>query len=658
MPQTYHEAALDASTDMPILTATQVAKFHADLEVLRDVTFSLEPGEKIGLIGRNGSGKTTLLRVVAGLDQPDRGGIAAATWARLAYLPQTPEGSSAATVFAHVLTGAADVRVLEKRVHDLEQLMSTPEVHGDAVRLQAIMDEYGRAREHFEHAGGFTLETRAKTVLSGLGFTEADHARPLGVLSGGWRVRAELARVLLTEPDVLLLDEPTNHLDLEATEWLEGYLAAFPGACIVVSHDRYLLDAVTSRTLDLEDGRVEPYPGAYSVYVKLKAEKMRLQQEAWERQLDEVERLKDFIRRYKAGQRAAQAHSREKMLARVEADAVERPRTQRAMRAKADAVPRSGRIVVRLQGVTKRFEDEGNDASVEVLSGVSLEIYRGERTGLLGPNGAGKSTLLRLIAGLESPTSGIVARGTGVRPRYFAQESAEDLDLDGTVLDEVLADRPMEPEQVRTYLGRFLFSGDEVYKRVGMLSGGERQRLSLAKLLLDEPNLLLLDEPTNHLDIPSREALEDALRDFPGTMIVATHDRYLLERLATRILTVDDQGVSDFRGTYHELRERRARETMPLPSPAEPGAPGRGSPSRSRRTRAAERPTPLTFDQVAAQIAVAERELAEIGVSLGDPELYRDPERAKATRARYEQAERRLEELYQTLATIVEDAAE
>ncbi len=641
---------------MPILTVNQVAKFHADLEVLRDVTFSLEPGEKVGLIGRNGSGKTTLLRVVAGLDDPDRGGIAEVTWARVAYLPQIPEGPLAATVFAHVLAGAADVRALEKRVQDLEQLMATPEVHSDPLRLQAIMDEYARAREHFEHAGGFTLETRARTVLSGLGFTEADHARPLGVLSGGWRVRAELARVLLTEPDLVLLDEPTNHLDLDATEWLEGYLGAFPGACIVVSHDRYLLDAITTRTLELEDGRVEPYPGAYSVYVKLKAEKIRLQQEAWERQLEEVEKLKDYIRRYKAGQRAAQAHSREKMLARVQADAVERPRTERAMRAKASAVPRSGQIVVRLQGVTKRFEDERNEASVEVLSSVSLEIHRGERTGLLGPNGAGKSTLLRLIAGLESPTSGIVTLGTGVRPRYFAQESAEDLDLNGTVLDEVLADRPLEPEQVRTYLGRFLFSGDEVYKRVGMLSGGERQRLSLAKLLLDEPNLLLLDEPTNHLDIPSREALEEALREFPGTMIVATHDRYLLERLATRILTVDDQGVSDFRGTYHELRERRARETVPQPVRAERGVAGCGASSGSRRTRAAEGTTPPTFDQVAAQIALAERELAETGARLGDPELYRDPGRAKAMRAQYEQVERRLEELYQTLATVVQQA--
>ena len=651
---------------MPVLTVADVAKSHADLEILKSVTFSLEPKERVALIGRNGTGKTTLLRLLAGLDEPDRGRVSLAGWARVAYLPQTPEGPTETAVLAHVLAGAADVHALEARIHDLEHRMAAPEVHDDPARLRDVMEEYSRVREHFEHAGGFTLETRAQVVLSGLGFGESDHARPLGVLSGGWRVRAELARALLGEPDLLLLDEPTNHLDLATTEWLESYLKAFPGACIVVSHDRYLLDAVTSRTLELEDGRVESYPGAYSTYVALKAEQVRLQQEAWKRQQEEIEKLKDYIRRYKAGQRAAQAHSREKMLARVENAAVDRPRETRAMRVKADAAPASGRMVARLKNVAKRFEDNGasggaggaddRPGGVEVLSGVSLEIYRGERIGLLGPNGAGKSTLLRLIAGLDSPTSGIVTLGAGVRPRYFAQESAEVLDPANTVLDEILADRPMTPEQVRTYLGRFLFSGEDVFKRVGMLSGGERQRLSLARLLLDEPNLLLLDEPTNHLDIPSREALEAALREFPGTIIVATHDRYLLERLATRILTVGDRDVADFRGTYHELRERRERGAATRPGSAQrQAAPGT---KRPKKRPAAVRPATPTFDEVAAQIAVAERERDEAGAWLGDPELYRDPERAKAMRMRYEDAVRRLESLYETLNNVEETVEE
>ena len=653
---------------MPLLAVNDVSKSYADLEILRGVTFSLEARERAALIGRNGTGKTTLLRLLAGLDQPDTGRIGLAGWARVAYLPQTPVGPSESAVLAHVLEGAADVRALEARAHDLEHLMAAPEVHGDTNRLNAVMEEYARVREHFEHAGGFTLETRAWMVLSGLGFREPDLARPLGVLSGGWRVRAELARALLGEPDLLLLDEPTNHLDLAATEWLEGYLKSFPGACVVVSHDRALLDAVTSRTLELEDGRVASYPGAYSAYARLKAERIRLQQEAWERQQEEIAKLEDYIRRYKAGQRAAQAKSREKMLARVEAELIEAPRERRGLRVRATSAPASGKMVARLKKVTKRFEDPTAAAvgvgeagapaagagspgatGIEVLSEVNLEIYRGERVGMLGPNGAGKSTLLRLIAGMDSPTSGIVTLGAGVRPRYFAQESTQALDPANTVLDEILSDRPLSPEQVRAYLGRFLFSGEEVFKRVRMLSGGERQRLSLAKLLLDEPNLLLLDEPTNHLDIPAREALEAALREFPGTMIVATHDRYLLERLATRILTVEDRGIADFAGTYRELRERRTREAAQRARRPEPRA-GRAA----RKGAAGTQPAAPTFDEVAAQIAAAERERDEAAGWLGDPDLYRDAARAKAMRLRYEEAEHRLEELYETLERIEE----
>jgi ATP-binding cassette subfamily F protein 3 len=630
---------------MPLLSVTDISKSHADEEIFSGVTFAIEPNERVALIGRNGTGKTTLLRLIAGLDSPDRGRISLGGWARLAYLPQTPAGHSETPVMAHVLAGAVDVNALQARIHDLEQRMAEPEVHHDPDLLQAIMDEYARAREHFEHAGGFTIETRAKMVLSGLGFREADYERPLGVLSGGWRVRAELARALLTEPDLLLLDEPTNHLDLAATEWLEDYLRAFAGACIVVSHDRYLLDAVTSRTLELEERHLEVYPGSYSAYVALKAERARLRLQTWERQQEEIAKLEDYIRRYRAGQRAAQAKSREKMLARVEADLVDAPRTQRALRMKMTPAPASGQRVARLKRVTKTFD--GRD----VLSEVSLEIIRGERVGLLGPNGAGKSTLLRMIAGLEMPTAGVVSLGVGVRPRYFAQESTQALDVERTVLDEVLGDRPMTPEQIRSYLGRFLFTGEDVFKRIGMLSGGERQRLLLATLLLDEPNLLLLDEPTNHLDIASREALEAALREFPGTMIVATHDRYLLERLATRILTVEDQGVADFKGTYHEMRERRAREA------AQAGRPQARPAKASRKAASPPQPPKPTFDQVAAQIATAEEDLRDAGAWLGDPDLYRDPERAKAMRERYESAARRIESLYKLLEEVEEDAA-
>jgi ATP-binding cassette subfamily F protein 3 len=628
---------------MPILTASNLTKAYAGEPVLQGVSFALEPKEKVALVGRNGTGKTTLLRILAGLDGADAGAVSQVSWAKVAYLPQIPEASGDLTVWDHALSGAAGIHALEGRLRELEARMATPEVHGDPARLHAVLDEYGRIRSHYEHAGGFNLPARAGMVLSGLGFSEADREKRLGDLSGGWRGRAELARVLLAEPDLFLLDEPTNHLDLSAMEWLEEHLRAFPGAALIVSHDRYLIDAVTSRTLELEHTRVTSYPGAYSAYVRLKVEETRRRQDLYERQEEGREKFEDYIRRYKAGNRATMAKSREKMLARFDARAIAAPREQRKMKVRASAGAASGKTVATLRGVSKRFD------GLDVLRDVDLQIFRGERVGLLGPNGAGKSTLLRLIAGMETPTAGQVTRGTNVRVAYFAQEPTAALDPDHSVLEEILGDRQMTPEAVRTYLGRFLFSGDDAYKKVSMLSGGERQRLNLAKLLLDEPNALLLDEPTNHLDIPAREALEAALRDFPGTIIVATHDRYLLERLATRILTAHDRGISDFHGTYHELRTRRAREATEKQAAA--------------RARAIERPAPPaptgpTFDQIATEIAAAERVLEDAGRQLSDPELYRDAGRVKDARAQYDAAQRRLDELYALLATVEGKPAE
>ncbi|MGH2349729.1 MAG: ABC-F family ATP-binding cassette domain-containing protein [bacterium] len=634
---------------MPILTVQDMTKTYAGEAVFDGVTFSLEPREKVALIGRNGSGKTTLLRLLAGLDEPDRGRVALERWARPAYLAQVPAAAAAVPILAHVLTGAADIQALDVRLRELEHLMAVPAVHDDAGRLTEVMAEYASVRDHFEHAGGFGLETAARSVLTGLGFREADFVRSIGELSGGWRVRAELARALLMEPDLLLLDEPTNHLDLDATEWLESYLQSFPGAMIVVGHDRYLLDAVTTRTLELEDGTVTSYQGSYTAYAALKSERVRREAELYERQQEEVTKLQAYIRRYKAGNRATQAKSREKMLARVRSQEREKPRRRGAMRVRVEAHRTSGRLVARLTGVGKRYDGR------RVLSGVALEVHRGDRIGLLGGNGAGKTTLLRMIAGAEEPTEGVVALGAGVQARYFAQEATEVLDPERTVLDEILGDRPMTPEDVRTYLGRFLFSGDDVYKRVRMLSGGERQRLSLAKLLLDRPNFLLLDEPNNHLDIPSREALEQALLEYTGTMILATHDRYLLERIATRIVTVAAGALSDFQGTYRELRRHARRPESRVPSPvSRPKTRGEADSSLHDQTAAGGRAVPAapTFEQVAAHIAAAERELEDAGRGLSDPETYRDPERVRLMRAQYDAAAARLEDLYDVLGTV------
>src|SRR5207245_145463 len=512
---------------MAILTASDLSKRYGAEPILRGVTFSVEPEEKVALIGRNGSGKTTLLRLLAGLDEPDAGSVSHARWAKIGYLAQIPTGPGDADVFAHALSGAADVRALEARLRELEAQMARPDVHDNPHRLAEVMAEYAQVRHHFEHAGGFTLEARARTVLGGLGFSEEGMTQTLGTLSGGWRVRAELARVLLAEPDLLLLDEPTNHLDLAATEWLEEYLGAFPGAAVIVSHDRRLLDAVTSRTLDLDAGAVTSFPGSYSAYATMKTQQIQHQAEAYRRHQEEVEKLEAYIRRYRAGNRATQAKSREKRLARLTSTPVQPPRAQPVMRPAARTASQSGRMVVRLQEVAKQYDQRA------VLSGIDLEIYRGDRVGV----------------------------------RY----------------------------------------------------GRESQRLSLLKLLLHQPNLLLLDEPTNHLDIPSREALEAALMEFPGTFVIATHDRYLLERLATRVLTVEDGRVADFRGTYDDFKAKR-RRPVGQPSPQRRGsvpAPREARPARSVKTRV------VTFEELAVQITAAEQELADAGRLLADPELYR-----------------------------------
>ncbi len=643
---------------MALLVASDLHKSYGGDEILRGAGFAIEPGEKVALIGRNGTGKTTLLRLIAGIDEPDRGRVSIAAWARAAYLPQVPGWAPECTVLGRVVSSAADLHAMEDRMREVERLMASPDVSREPGRLEAAMEEYAHLREHFEHAGGYTLETRARMALFGLGFREEEMARPLSAQSGGWRVRAELARALLGEPDLLLLDEPTNHLDASALEWLEDYLRSFPGACVMVSHDRALLDAVTTRTLELEDHAVASYPGSYSKYASLKAERTRLREQAWERREEEIARLEDYVRRYKAGQRADLAKSREKMIARLrshqgkEADQAHGgeagpPARAAKMRVSTRPAPASGKMVARLRKVEKRFD------SMEVLKDVSLEIHRGDRIGLLGPNGAGKTTLLQIVAGLEPPTAGTVTLGAGVRPHYFAQEAGDALDPSRTVLDEVLADRPLTPEQVRGYLGRFLFSGDEVFKRTGMLSGGERQRLNLAKMLLDSPNLLLLDEPTNHLDIPSREALEEALFEFDGTMVIATHDRYLLDRLANRILTVEERGITDFRGTYGEQRAARARQAArALQESSSASRRPAGAGQAARRGREAAQPVKPTFDEVAERINAVERDLHDAAGWLGDPDLYRDPNRAREMRLRYEEAEKRLAELYQLLEEV------
>ncbi|HKX16992.1 MAG TPA: ABC-F family ATP-binding cassette domain-containing protein, partial [bacterium] len=563
---------------MPLVSAVNLTKSYAGVAVLVGASCAIEPGQKVGLVGRNGAGKTTLLRIIAGLESPDDGQVAFAPGAAAGYLPQLPEVDESRTLWEEAASAFAATRSAERRMQEAEHRLALPEVHGDAAALAGALEEYGRLRETFERGGGFTYEAEIRRTLAGLGFREEQWDRPLASMSGGQRARGALARLLLTAPDLLLLDEPTNHLDLDALEWLQTFLQGFRGAVLVVSHDRYLLDAVTARTFELDAGRVEDYPGAYTAYVAEREARRTRQQELFERQREEIAALEEYIRRNRAGQKSRQAKSREKRLEKMVR--LEAPRVVRGPAFRLDAPRRGPQVVVRLRNLGKCYGDTA------VLFGVSLEIRRGEKVGVIGPNGAGKTTLLRIIAGLEPPTAGLAKLGPGVRVGYFAQHAEGTLAPEQTVLDTVLGDRAMSPEQVRRVLGRFLFSGETVYKRVGDLSGGERRRVALARLVLDRPDLLLLDEPTTHFDLPSLDALEQALAGFEGAMLLASHDRYLLDHVARRLLIVDAGSVRDVAGPYHAYRasltgvpiDRQAVDPPPQAArsrPADAAAPAR-----------------------------------------------------------------------------------
>ncbi len=649
---------------MPVLSVSNLTRAYGDTTVLAGVSFGVEPGEKLGLVGRNGVGKTTVLRLLAGLDHADGGAVSLRPGARAGYLAQIPDVSDGHTLWEEAAAAFAGLRQVEQRLADAEALMASPEVHGDDAKLASALEEYGRLRDRFETTGGFTYEAEIRRTLAGLGFEEEQFEQPLASMSGGQRSRAALARLLLSGPDMLLLDEPTNHLDLDALEWLQGFLAQSRGALLLVSHDRYLLDAVTTRTLELEDGRIEDYPGNYSYYAAERVARRARQQELFERQQEEVEGLKDYIRRNHAsgGQNARQAKSREKRLAKIQPIAA--PKHARTLSFRLDAPRRGPQLVLRARNLTKRFDER------EVLRQVSFEIRRGEKVGMIGPNGTGKTTILRIAAGLEPATSGTVELGPGVRLGYFAQHAEEALDLDRTVLDEVLGSRPLSPEQVRTLLGRFLFSGETAYKRIGQLSGGERRRVALAKLVLDRPDVLLLDEPTTHLDLPSLEALEGALRAFPGAMLLVSHDRYLLDHVASRLLVLGGGTVVEAAGPYHAYRAALAareaasqpdvRERRPVPRPAAPPAAVRPTPPSDRargETRAAgSRGAAPNASELVARIAALETEQTDLSRLMGDPELYRDADRARRTVERYEEVCAALEALYGELEGVEEQA--
>jgi ATP-binding cassette subfamily F protein 3 len=655
---------------MPLISFSNVYRSYQTQIVLDGVSFSIERGDKIGLVGRNGSGKSTVLRIITGKEQPERGTAIIQPRLRIGQVAQDPDLDDSHVVSEAVLQAKPELVQMERDLRRLEQLVGSPSDEGEKA-----LQEYGDIQHEFDRLGGYEFHARASAVLCGLGLPVEVHDRPVSVLSGGQKTRLALAQLLLSDAEVMLLDEPTNHLDVQATEWLEDYLQRSQATILVVSHDRYLLDAVCDHILEIEDSHIESYPGNYTAYLRLKAERLEREKELFERQQQKVQKLEAFIRRYKAGDRSTQARSREKALARM--DILDRPGKQKSARINMGPAARSGRDVVRAVQVGKSFGD------TPLFKSANLVIERGDRVGLVGPNGAGKTTLIRMIMGQEPITEGALTVGSNVHIGYFSQDFST-LSENRTVLDEIVGSTHLDTPAARSMLGRFLFTDDEVFKNISDLSGGERNRVALCKLLLSRPNVLILDEPTNHLDIATRQGLIDALGDFQGTILVASHDRHLLDRVAGRIIEVADGRVSEHLGNYTDYRRDRFPNDTPSAAPApsrnghdasQPGphgdhrarlkaagaAGGRQEPAGKSQHRPANLAKPpdtprqkaLTMPRAEKQIQELEHRLSDLTGRMNDPDLYKSPDMLSVV-DEYDRVRVRLEHLYEQWAALSE----
>lgn len=540
---------------MALVQLAHVSKRFGGEVVLDDVSLSLQRGEHAALVGSNGAGKSTLLRIVAGLEEADGGVIGLARGATLAYLAQEPEFEPARTLYDTMLEAFRQVIDAEERLRALDAELST------ATDETESLAEYGRLQAVVEHAG-YDYRSRIERVLTGLDLPAPLWSAPMSALSGGQRTRANLGLTLLQDADLLLLDEPTNYLDIPALEWLQAYLHDLPRAFVIVAHDRYLLDAVTTRTFELSFHRLTVYDAPYGKYLEMRAERQTRQRLEYEAQQEEIARTEEFIRRYGAGQRYREARGRQKRLDRL--DRVERPREESTVNLRLGHAGRSGDLVLELRDLAVGYAGR----SLLRLPGVT-SIRRGDRVALVGPNGSGKTTLLRTVMGELPPIAGTVRWGARTERAYYSQ-TLSGLDGRRTVLEEIQQVAPMAEEAARTFLARFLFTADDVAKRIDTLSGGERSRVALARLILVEANVLLLDEPTNHLDIASREALRDVLDSFKGTLLFVSHDRYLIDALAGQLWVVAGETVSRYAGGYSSFA---AGTAVPLETADEPAAP-------------------------------------------------------------------------------------
>jgi ATP-binding cassette, subfamily F, member 3 len=612
--------------------------------LFRSLDFQINDKDRIGLVGENGTGKTTLMKMLSGQTAPDEGEVIGARALTFGYLPQDGLYARGRTLFEEALSVFEDLLVLERECRQLEAELSDMEHSGP--EYERKLKRYSSVSQQFRVLGGYAIEARAGTVLHGLGFSQSDFGRPCDEFSGGWQMRIALAKLLLQQPSLLLLDEPTNHLDLEARNWLEEYLQQYPYALVLVSHDRFFLDAAVERIVEIRNRSVHFYRGNYEDFLKQREERIAQLAATREAQMKEIARIKAFADkfRYKAT-KAAQVQSRLKDLGKIEL--IELPPESKPIHFNFPEGPRTGRTVLELSGACAGYGDN------VVLRGLDLMIERGERIALVGPNGAGKSTLMKVLAGRLPLSTGVRREGHNVVVSYFSQDQDDLLSSSKTVWEEVYSVAPSHivPE-LRTLLGCFLYSGDTIEKPVSVLSGGERSRLRLCRLLLSPANCLLLDEPTNHLDLRSKDVLMDSLREFGGTLVFVSHDRYFLNGLATKVLEVGNGSAVPYLGNYEDylVKKKSEEESEPKPAPgklSQPDAPGNGGEPASTSRRKKANPYKIQqlsdeIESVESAIQTHETRIAVLAQMLSSSELYRDQQLFRSTLDEHERLQSEL----------------